>query len=119
MNDDQSRTIAFLMQSSTYGQRGPVERMETHISLIFLAGERAYKLKRAVKLPYADFSTCALRLAACEKELADVAAIGCKRMLGRSPLGFEIGQPRRDRLCRFRRGMEELEIRRFGHEMRL
>jgi len=70
MNDDQSRTIAFLMQSSTYGQRGPVERMETHISQIFLVGERAYKLKRAVKLPYADFSTCALRLAACEKEIA-------------------------------------------------
>ena len=70
MNEDQSRTVAFLMQPSTHGQRGPIERMETHISLIFLAGDRAYKLKRAVKLPYADFSTCALRLAACEKEIA-------------------------------------------------
>jgi aminoglycoside phosphotransferase family enzyme/predicted kinase len=70
MNEDQSRIVEFLMQPSTYEQDGVVERMETHISLVFLAGERAYKLKRAVKLPYADFSTCALRLAACEKEIA-------------------------------------------------
>ena len=47
-----------------------VERIETHVSLIFLAGDRAYKLKRAVKLPYLDFSTVEQRREACAAELA-------------------------------------------------
>ncbi len=47
----------------------PVEQIETHISRIFLAGDRAFKMKRAVLFPYADFSTPELRLAACLKEV--------------------------------------------------
>nr|WP_153437468.1 bifunctional aminoglycoside phosphotransferase/ATP-binding protein [Sinorhizobium terangae] len=43
--------------------------METHISRIFLVGKRAFKMKRAVKLPYVDFSTASLRLEACRKEM--------------------------------------------------
>ncbi|MGA7324489.1 MAG: AAA family ATPase [Rhodomicrobium sp.] len=31
-------------------------RIETHAAVVFLAGDRAYKLKRAVKLPYLDFT---------------------------------------------------------------
>lgn len=61
---DQSETIAFLTAA------GGRERHETHISLIFLTAGLAWKLKRAVRLPYADFSTPDLRLAACRKELA-------------------------------------------------
>src|SRR6185503_12951951 len=45
------------------------ERVDTHISHVFLAGERAVKLKRAVKLPYLDYSTAEARRAACEEEL--------------------------------------------------
>jgi len=37
---------------------------------VFLAGERAYKLKRAVIYPYLDFSTTERRRAACAAELA-------------------------------------------------
>ena len=40
------------------------------MSLVFLAGERAYKLKRAVKLPYLDFSTARRRGEACAAELS-------------------------------------------------
>nr|WP_244484534.1 bifunctional aminoglycoside phosphotransferase/ATP-binding protein [Mesorhizobium sp. Root552] len=47
----------------------PVETIETHISRIFLASDRAFKMKRAVKLPYVDFSTPELRFAACCKEV--------------------------------------------------
>ena len=71
MADDQRAVIAFLRDPSSYGPG--VERVdivETHISIVFLAGERAYKLKRAVKLPYLDFSTEALRREACAAELA-------------------------------------------------
>lgn len=67
--EDQSAVVAFLTRPSTHGESGPVEVMETHISLIFLVGGRAFKLKRAVKLPYVDFSSAELRLAACHKEV--------------------------------------------------
>lgn len=47
----------------------PPQQRDTHISVILLSGARAFKLKRALHLPYADFSTPQLRLAACEAEL--------------------------------------------------
>jgi uncharacterized protein len=64
--EDQSEVVAFLSDPGSYG--GDVERVEiveTHASLVFLAGERACKLKRAVAYPYLDFSTVARRRAAC------------------------------------------------------
>jgi aminoglycoside phosphotransferase family enzyme/predicted kinase len=70
MDDAQRDVIAFLRDPSSYPPgAGPVEIIETHASLVFLAGDRAYKLKRAIKYPYLDFSTAALRLAACTAEL--------------------------------------------------
>lgn len=69
--EDQSEAIAFLSRPDAFGAAGAeVERVETHISEIFLIGDRAYKLKRAVRLPYLDFSTAELRRAACESEVA-------------------------------------------------
>lgn len=70
ITDDQRAVTSFLSEASSYGLSGPVEVMETHISRIFLVGDRAFKMKRAVKLPYVDFSTPELRVAACEKEQA-------------------------------------------------
>lgn len=71
MADDQQDTIAFLGNPASYGPEcAAVERLETHISLVFLAGDRAYKLKRAVQLPYLDFSAVELRGEACATELA-------------------------------------------------
>lgn len=66
--DDQSAAIAFLADPRTHGGQ-PVRRIDTHGAHVFLAGDRAYKLKRAVRLPYMDFSTLALRWDACEAEL--------------------------------------------------
>jgi aminoglycoside phosphotransferase family enzyme len=58
MTEDQQAVIAFLGDPSSYGPAiERVEIIETHISLVFLAGDRAYKLKRAVKYPYLDFSS--------------------------------------------------------------
>jgi aminoglycoside phosphotransferase family enzyme/predicted kinase len=65
--DEQDEAFAFLSDPDTH-EGATVETMETHISYIFLAGCHAYKMKRAVKLPYADFSTPDLRLATCLKE---------------------------------------------------
>ena len=70
MTDDQRDVIGYLASPAAYGAGVErVERVETHASLVFLAGDRAYKLKRAVKYPYLDFSTAALRRRACEAEL--------------------------------------------------
>jgi uncharacterized protein len=68
---DQVEVIAFLMRPDAYaGAVDRVERIDTHGALILLAGDRAYKLKRAVKLPYFDFSTIEKRRRVCERELA-------------------------------------------------
>ena len=68
--EDTQRAIRdFLMPRLESQDGAPPEKRETHISIILLSGERAFKLKRALHLPYADFSTPQLRLAACEAEL--------------------------------------------------
>lgn len=67
---DQTAAVAFLNDPDTYGHGADaVETIETHISCIFLVGEHAFKMKRAVKLPYVDFSSPTLRLEACRKEV--------------------------------------------------
>jgi aminoglycoside phosphotransferase family enzyme len=53
---DQAALIAFLECPDAYPHKPDgVERIDTHGAVIFLAGPRAYKLKRAVKLSYLDF----------------------------------------------------------------
>jgi aminoglycoside phosphotransferase family enzyme/predicted kinase len=46
-----------------------VRRCDTHAAVVFLAGDRALKVKRAVKFPFLDYSTLAKRRAACQSEL--------------------------------------------------
>ncbi len=68
---NQSQTIDYLCQPESYGpETGNVDVIETHISVVFLVGHRAFKLKRAVKYPYLDFSTVELRRHYCEVEVA-------------------------------------------------
>ena len=43
--------------------------IETHISMVFLDDKHAYKLKKALTLPFVDFSQTEQRLAACQDEL--------------------------------------------------
>ncbi len=67
---DQSEVAAFLAKPATHGsQVGRVDRLDTHGAMVFLAGRRAYKIKRAVRYPYMDFSTLALRRRYCEREV--------------------------------------------------
>ncbi|MCW6512660.1 bifunctional aminoglycoside phosphotransferase/ATP-binding protein [Lichenifustis flavocetrariae] len=68
--DSQSGTILFLKTLVAEGHDpASIKVMQTHLSIILLAGHRVLKLKRAVRLPYVDFSTPAHRLVACEREL--------------------------------------------------
>lgn len=68
---DQALVIEFLSRADSYGAGiDEIKKIETHISVVFLAGERAYKLKRAVKYPYLDFSTLDLRHNVCLAEVS-------------------------------------------------
>ena len=68
ITEDQTAVIDFLAAPSTHGG-ATVERIDTHASIVFLAGARAYKLKRAVRFDYLDFSTSERRHTLCEAEV--------------------------------------------------
>ena len=68
ITEDQSSVVAFLSAPETHAGAA-VERIDTHASMVFLAGERAWKLKRAVRYDYLDYSTANRRRAKCEAEV--------------------------------------------------
>jgi uncharacterized protein len=69
--EDQREIVSFLSRSDTYGPASlTVDVIETHSAVVFLAGDRAFKLKRAVCYDYLDFSTGERRRRFVEAELA-------------------------------------------------
>src|SRR5246127_5875038 len=71
MNDSdcQEAVFALLADPATHGGAA-VTRIDTHAASVFLAGDRAVKVKRAVRFPFLDYSTLAKRKLACEAEMA-------------------------------------------------
>jgi aminoglycoside phosphotransferase family enzyme/predicted kinase len=65
---DQDAVFTFLADPATHGG-STVKRVDTHAAAVFLAGERALKVKRALRFPFLDYSTLAKRKEACEAEL--------------------------------------------------
>lgn len=66
----QEAVIRFLADPRAHDlDTGAVARIDTHGAIVFLAGNRAYKMKRAVKYPYLDFSTLEKREAAVRAEI--------------------------------------------------
>ena len=66
---DQTGVFAFLQDPRTHGLREAVTRIDTHGAAVFLAGPDVYKVKRAVRFPFMDFSTLERRHAACKAEI--------------------------------------------------
>ena len=62
VTEDQSAVVAWLSSAATHGGEA-VTRIDTHSACVFLTGTRAWKLKRAVRYDYLDFSTSARRRA--------------------------------------------------------
>lgn len=58
-----------LASPSMYPENPPVTVCETHASWVFLAGRRAYKVKKPLDLGFLDYSTLPLRHAACREEV--------------------------------------------------
>ncbi len=71
VDDVQSAVLAFLADPASYPERPPrVEAVETHMSRVFLAGDRVYKLKKPIRLSFVDFTTLEARRRNCEREFA-------------------------------------------------
>jgi uncharacterized protein len=67
---DLDRLMAALSRPAAYDPPvGEVEVRQTHISVVFLAGAYAYKLKKPVRLDFLDFSTLEKRLHFCRQEV--------------------------------------------------
>lgn len=70
---DQSAVMRFMGDPASHGltkdDGEQVVRIDTHGAAVFLAGDKAYKIKRAVCFPFMDFSTLARREEACRAEI--------------------------------------------------
>jgi aminoglycoside phosphotransferase family enzyme/predicted kinase len=68
----QDAVFALLGDPATYGLTAATKIgcHQTHAAIVFLAGDRALKIKRAVRYPFLDFSSLDKRKAACEAELS-------------------------------------------------
>jgi uncharacterized protein len=88
--DGQDEVLAFLADPATHGGQ-KVSRIDTHAASVFLAGDRALKVKRAVRFPFLDYSTLEKRKAACEAELAVNAPYAPDIYRGVVPITREAG----------------------------
>jgi aminoglycoside phosphotransferase family enzyme/predicted kinase len=80
---EQAEVVRFL-EAGGLGA-GPVERIDTHAAVVLLAGEHAWKMKRAVRYSFLDFTTLEKREAALRHEL-DVNAGAAGLYLGVVPV---------------------------------
>lgn len=65
-----ARVVARMRDPSFYSPPpAVVDVRETHVSVVFLAGDRAYKLKKPVRMPFLDYSTLERRRRFCREEV--------------------------------------------------
>lgn len=85
--DDVAGKVRALSNPTTYG-RGieHVEAHQTHMSWVFLAGSRVYKLKKPIVRPHLDFGTIERRRHFCEEEVRLNRRLAAPTYLGVVPL---------------------------------
>ena len=88
--DSQADVLAFLADPAAHGGQ-KVRRIDTHAASVFLAGERALKVKRAVRFAFLDYSTLGKRRQACEAELVVNAPYAPEIYRGVVPITREAG----------------------------
>lgn len=69
MSDVHAQRVAFGEWLRRRDSTQPATILETHISFLALQGDRAFKLKKAVKFPFIDLSTPERRRIDCEREV--------------------------------------------------
>ena len=96
ITQDQDATIAFL-HALAEREGGNLSRIDTHAAIVFLGGDTAWKLKRAIWFPFLDFSTLEKRRAACEAEVrlnrrtAPDIYLGCRPITRLTDGSLELG----------------------------
>ncbi|TLG78252.1 hypothetical protein FEV16_06060 [Methylocystis sp. B8] len=66
--------------------------LETHMSYVFLAGDRVYKLKKPVRYPFLDFSTIKARENNCREEVRLNRRLAADVYLGIVPLTYRVSR---------------------------
>jgi aminoglycoside phosphotransferase family enzyme len=81
--------VAALQSPGTYpGRPGEIESIETHFAWVFLAGSRAYKLKKPIRLRGADLRTLPARERNCREELRVNSRLSPRVYLRVAPLAL-------------------------------
>ncbi|QDZ27964.1 bifunctional aminoglycoside phosphotransferase/ATP-binding protein [Noviherbaspirillum sp. UKPF54] len=66
---ERQRILVAALAAALEREHGRVERFETHISWVLVAGEFAYKFKKALRFDFLDFSTLDARHFYCREEV--------------------------------------------------
>lgn len=78
-----SAVLRFLLDPGSYGRPDAgVRVVESHMSLVFLVNDRAYKMKKPVRLDRLDYRHLSRRLENCERELVLNRALAPEIYLG-------------------------------------
>jgi aminoglycoside phosphotransferase family enzyme len=81
------RKVRFLSSPEAYPHRPPeVLVKETHMSWVFLAGDRVFKMKKPVRYPHLDFASLEARESNCREEVRLNARLAPHTYLGVMPL---------------------------------
>jgi uncharacterized protein len=80
------------------GRPETVELVESHVSWVFLVGERAYKLRKPVIFPFLDYGSAERRRHMCEEEVRLGRRLAPDVYVGVRPLvetadGWRLGEP--------------------------
>jgi hypothetical protein len=114
----QEEVVATLLEPR-FHSGAPVEHRETHISHVFLVGDRAYKLKKALVLPFVDYGTLERRHFFCREEirlnrpLAPTVYVGVRAVI-RTQDSFTLGDEDDPRAAEYL-----VEMRRFNENATL
>src|SRR5687767_6296126 len=68
------------------GAPGPVKVIQTHLSVVFLAGDVVYKIKKPVDVGFANFTTLESRRFYCGEEVRLNRRLGAPVYLGVVPV---------------------------------
>ncbi len=91
---DQGALVRELGHFRTFPDHPPrVDLVQTHLSYVFLTPTHAYKIKKAVDLGFADFSTLARRRRFCRIEVAINRRLAPAVYLGVAPIARLRGRP--------------------------
>jgi len=87
------KLITFLLDPASYPHRpSRVDLVQTHASLVFIAGREVYKVKKPVDFGFLDFSTLAKRRHFCEREVLLNGRLSPEMYLGVVPISRRGGQ---------------------------